>query len=86
MRHPPGVLKLSVVALRKKKTKPLLSTSTRDWWYIFDPRSTFDLVMAGQRSIFGEIDVFNFTREKRRSYDMKPLPSCSVGNWHHFDI
>ena len=24
----------------------------------FDPRSTFDLVMAGQRSIFGEIDVF----------------------------
>ena len=24
----------------------------------FDPRSTFDLVMAGQRSIFVEIDVF----------------------------
>ena len=24
----------------------------------FDPRSTFDLVMAGQMSIFGEIDVF----------------------------
>ena len=24
----------------------------------FDPRSTFTLVMAGQRSIFGEIDVF----------------------------
>ena len=25
----------------------------------FGPRSTFDLVMAGQRSIFGEIDVFS---------------------------
>ena len=25
----------------------------------FDPRSTFDLVMPGQRSIFGEIDVFS---------------------------
>ena len=44
-------------ALRKKNNR-LLSTSTRDWWYFFDPRSTFDLVMTGQRSIFGEIDVF----------------------------
>ena len=26
---------------------------------IVDPGSTFDLVMAGQRSIFGEIDVFS---------------------------
>ena len=53
-----------------KKTNRLLLTSTRDWWYIFDSRSTFDLVMAGQRSIFGEIDVFfNFTRRQyRRSY------------------
>ena len=32
---PPGVSKLGVVALRGKKTNRLLSTSTRDWWYIF---------------------------------------------------
>ena len=25
----------------------------------FDPTSAFDLVMAGERSIFGEIDVFS---------------------------
>ena len=31
--------------------------------FFFYPRSTFDLVMGGKRSIFGEIDVFfNFTR------------------------
>ena len=54
---PPGVLKLSVVALREDY-QTIAPMSTRDWWYIFGPRSTFDLVMAGQRSIFGEIDVF----------------------------
>ena len=86
---PPGVSKLSVVALREK-TKRLLSTSNRDWWHIFYPRSTFDLVMAGQRSIFGEIDVFSTLQENSdgamADIAMKPLPSCSVGNWHHFDI
>ena len=56
----------------------------------FDPRSTFDLVMAGQRSIFGEIDVFSTLQENSdgamADIAMKPLPSCSVDNWHHFYI
>ena len=57
---------------------------------LFYPRSTFDLVMAGQRSTFGEIDVFSTLQDN--SYGamadiaMTPLPSCSVDNWHHFDI
>ena len=57
----------------------------------FDPRSTFDLAMAGQLSIFGEFDVF-FSNLQENSdgamtdIAMKPLPSCLVGNWHHFDI
>ena len=35
----------------------------------FDSRSTFDLVMGGQRSIFGEIDVFSTVQENSgRSY------------------
>ena len=87
--RPPGVSKLSVVALREKNNR-LLSTITRDWWYIFDPRSTFDLVMAGQRSIFGEIDVFSTLRDNcdgtMADIAMKPSPSCSMDNWHHFDI
>ena len=55
----------------------------------FEPRSTFDLVIAGQRSIFGEIDVFfNFTRQYSdgaiTDIVMKSLSSCLVDNWHHF--
>ena len=86
---PPGVSKLSVKALRKK-TNRLFSTSTRDWWYIFDPRSTFDLIMAGQRSIFGEIDVFSTLQDNSNGamadIAMKPFPSCLVDNGHHFYI
>ena len=55
----------------------------------FDPRSTFDLV--GRSKV-------NFRRNQRFStlqdnsngamadIAMKPLPLCSVDNWHHFDI
>ena len=61
---PPGVSKLSVVALREKKTIDCSRRVLAIGGIFFDPRSTFDLVMAGQRSIFGEIDVFfNFTRQ-----------------------
>ena len=56
----------------------------------YDPRSTFDLVMTGQRSILGEIDVFSNLQDNSNGamadIAMKPLPSCSVDNWHHFDI
>ena len=56
----------------------------------FDPRSTFDLVMAGQRSIFGEINVFSTLQDNSNGamadIAMKSLPSCLVDNWHHFDI
>ena len=86
--QPPGVWKQSVVALREKNR--LLSTSTRDWWYIFYPRSTVDLIMTGQRSIFGEIDVFpnlqGNSDEAIANIAMKSLSSCSVENWHPFDI
>ena len=57
---------------------------------IFDPRSTFELVMAGQMSIFGEIDVFLILQDNSNGamadIAMKPLLSCLVDNWHHFDI
>ena len=57
---------------------------------LFDPKSTFDVVMAGQRSIFGEIDVFSTLQDHGNGamadIAMKPLLSCSVDNWHHFDI
>ena len=75
--RPPGVSKLSVVALREKKSKQLLST-----------RLTFDLVMTGQRSIFGEVDIFSTLQDNSdggmANIAMKPLLSCSVDNWHHF--
>ena len=51
---------------------------------LFYPRSTFDLVMAGQRSIFGEIDVFSTLQYNSdgamADIAMKPLPSCLVDN------
>ena len=55
---PPGVSKLSVVALREKRPIDCSRRVLAIGGIFFDPRSTFDLVMAGQRSIFGEIDVF----------------------------
>ena len=42
--------------------------------------------MAGQRSIFGEIDVFSNLQDNSdgamADIAMKPLPSCLVNNWH----
>ena len=74
----------------RKKTNRLLSASTRDWWYIFYPRSIFDLFMTGQRSIISDIDVFPTLQDNSdgamADIAMKPLPSCSVDNWYHFDI
>ena len=87
---PPGVSKLSVVALREKDQSIALDEDSRLVVYFVYPRSTFDLVIAGQRSIFGEIDVFSTlqdnSNEAMAGIAMKPLPSCSVDNWHHFDI
>ena len=60
---PPGVAKLSVVALRNKDQSIVLNEYSRMVVYW----SPFDLVMPGQRSFFEKIDVFNFTRQKRRS-------------------
>ena len=57
--RPPGVSKLSVVALREKKAIDCSRRLLAIGGIFFDPRSTFDLVMAGQMSIFGEIDVFS---------------------------
>ena len=85
----PGVSKLSVVALRENNQSIALDEYSRLVVY-FDPRSTFDLVMAGQRSIFGEIDVFSTLRNNSNGamadIAMEPLPSCSVDDLHHFDI
>ena len=40
---------------------------------IFYPRSTFDLVMTGQRSIFGEIDVFQLYKTiKTQLWQLSP--------------
>ena len=86
---PPGVSKLSVVALRQKHQSIALDEYSRLVVHFY-PRSTFDLVMAGQRSIFGEIDVFSTLQDNSNGtmedIAMKPLPSCLVDNWHHFDI
>ena len=90
MRPPPGVSKLSVVALREKDQSIALDECSRLVVYFFDPRSRFDLVMAGQRSIFGEIDVFSTFQDNSNGamadIAMKPSPSCLVDNWHHFDV
>ena len=50
--------KRGVVALREKDQLIAFDEYSRLVAYFFGPRSTFDLVMTGQRSIFGEIDVF----------------------------
>ena len=72
----------------QKKNNRLLSTSTRDWWYIFFFYP--DLVMTGQRSSFGEINVFSTLQDNSdgviANIAIKPLPSCLLDNWHHFDI
>ena len=57
---PPSVSKLSVVALSNKDqsiAQRLLAIGD-----ILCPRSTFDLVIKGQMSIFGKIDVFQFQK------------------------
>ena len=87
---PPGVSKLSVVALRKKDQSIALDEYSRLVVHFYS-RSTFDLVMTGQRSIFGEIDTFFSTLQvssdgAMENIAMKHLPSCSVDNWHYFDI
>ena len=69
--RPPWRFETKRPSASQKKTNRLLSTSTRDWWYIFftlgqinilliffSQNITFDLVMTGQRSILGEIHVF----------------------------
>ena len=50
--RPPGVSKLSVVALREKDQSIALDEYSRLVVNLSDLRSTFDLVMAGQKSIF----------------------------------
>ena len=88
--RPPWRFETKRRSASQKKTNQLLLTSTRDWWYISYPRPTFDLVMAGQRSIIGEIDVFSslqeFSNGAMADIAMNPLPSCLVDNWHYFDI
>ena len=90
MRPPPGVSKLSVVALRGKKTIDCSRRVLAIGGIFFDARSIFDLFMAGQRSIFGEIDVFSNLQDNSdgamADIAMKLSPSCLVDNWHHFDI
>ena len=44
----PRVSKLNVLEL-SEKSSGLPSTSTRDWWCFFYPRSIFHPVMRGQR-------------------------------------
>ena len=76
--RPPGVSKLSVVALRSitnrllspldeysrlpAPTAPMVPTLMAIDGILFDPRSTVDLVMTGQWSIFGEFDVFQLCK------------------------
>ena len=55
---PPGVSKRKVVELSGKKTTDCSQRDLAIVGIFFGSRSTFDLLMTGQRSIFGEIDVF----------------------------
>ena len=77
-------------ASRKKKTIDCSRRVLAIGGIFFDPRSTFDLVMAGQRSIFGKIDVFSTLQDNSdgtmADMAMKPSPTCSLDHWHHFDI
>ena len=55
-----------------------------DGGQFFDPRSIFDLVLAGQRSNFREIGTFSTLqadiRKTKTDSDMKPSPTCSPCN------
>ena len=88
--RPPGVSKLSAVTLCRKETIDCSRRVLAISGIFCDPRSIFDLVMAGQRSIFGEIDVSSTLQDNSdkalADIAMKPSPSYSVDNWHHFDI
>ena len=57
--RPPCRFELRVVPLREKQTIDCSRRVLAIGSIFFYPRSTFDLVMAGQRSMFGEIDVFS---------------------------
>ena len=59
--RPPGVSKLSV-AVREKIQIDCPRRVLAIGGIFFYPRSTFDLVMTGHRSIFGEIDVFQINK------------------------
>ena len=69
----PGVSKLSVVALRNGNQSIALDEYSRLVVY-FSPRSTFDLVMTGQRSIFVEIDVFQLYKTMGAAQVLQILP------------
>ena len=89
--RPPGVSKLSVAALREKDQSIALDEYSRLVVYLpFYPWATFDLVMTGQRAIFGEIDVFSTLQDNSdgnmANIAIKPLPSCLVDNLNCFDI
>ena len=67
-------------ASRKKKQSIALDEYSRLVVH-FSSRSTFDVVVTGQRSIFGEIDVFQLyktiaTELWQIAIAMKPLPPC----------
>ena len=82
--NPPGVSKLSVVALREKKNIDCSQRVFEIGGIFFDTGSTFGLVMTGQRSIIGEIDVFSTLQDNSdgamANIAIELLPSCLVDN------
>ena len=42
--------------------------------------------MAGQKSISGEIYVFQLCKTAMTDIAMKPIPSCLLDNWQHFGV
>ena len=56
--RPPWRLRMERRRAKRKRTTDCSQRDLAIGGIIFDPRSTFDLVMAGQRLIFDEIDVF----------------------------
>ena len=67
-----------------EKTSVCASTSTPRWWSSYDPRSIFDLVMAGQSQIFAKSALFQLCKpifkKLSKHSDMKSSTTCSPCN------
>ena len=88
--QPPGVFKLSVVALHNKNQSFVLNEYSRLVVYFLTLGQYLTLLWQLKGQFSGKPTFFQLYRDNSDAamadIVMKPVPSCSVGNWHHFYI